>query len=420
MATKFDPKEYAKKRLIGTVAKYFPMEYIKVKAGRTGYRLGESTITIIERSKNIIDAASESDIEVPYSTVNIFKIGSTLQHIFQNLSDYQVVSQVKARSRRGYRKEIDLIDFDLKKIELAFKKSPNPSVRHQKDVKIIKTAQKFYIKLLDEKKYQNLLEDVIKQQELFIVDSSDGKAFFDSLYRLLNTFIEKIDEKARYETQLVQTKNEVKAIKKKLNESENQLPQIKNRITVLRKESGIHNLVREKEQVYSDPDFSLFLKILTTCLDRYIRMIERRENIILEQREDFLNLILEPSKYQGLNEELWKQIVFIIEAHGIELLGSKGWFKFEDSLELRQFFVRKDILEKYARVRKIEEKYNEIEVKLLENPEYSEAQQLLQEFDRQETLLNKLEKEIPKIDRKIISLSSELESEEETIRTLLS
>ena len=80
---------------------------------------------------------------------------------------------------------------------------------------------------------------------------------------------------------------------------------------------------------------------------------------------------------------------------------------------------RKDILEKYARVRNIEEIFDVIEDKLQKDPEYSEAQQFLQEFNRQETLLDSLEEKIPDIGKKIDHLSNELKSEEEIIRAIL-
>ena len=169
----------------------------------------------------------------------------------------------------------------------------------------------------------------------------------------------------------------------------------------------------------TDSDVSLFLKILTTSLDRYIRMIERRENRILEQRDDLLSLILEPTRFQGLNEELWRMIVFIIETHGFELLSSKNWFKFEKPIDLRQFILSKDILEKYARLRKIEISLEELEKQLLENPEYSEAQKIIDEFDKNEEARDRLKNDIPEINKAINNLNRELMTEKEKISVLI-
>jgi hypothetical protein len=420
MATRFDPKEYAKNRLIMVSSKYFPKEYIKIKSGRKGFQLGESMITLIDRSKAIIELAQDSDEIIPISTANVYRVGITFQNIFQDLNSYQVISQVKSRSRRGYRKEIDVVDFDLKKIELAFKKSPQIPVKTQKDEKYINNTKKSYFKLLDENKYQTALDDVIKRRDLFVIDDSEGKKYFDSLFRLLDNYIKKNNEKTQLSTKLKQLRLRHQEIKARNKELKIEIPQAKHQIELQREQIGIMDILSEKEQIMVDSDVSLFLKILTTSLDRYIRMIERRENRILEQRDDLLSLILEPTRFQGLNEELWRMIVFIIETHGFELLSSKNWFKFEKPNNLKQFILRKDILEKYARLRKIEISLEELEKQLLGNPKYSDAQNIINEFDRNEEVQNKLENEIPEVKKGINNLNRELETEKEKIYALIS
>ncbi|MFX0051720.1 MAG: hypothetical protein ACFE8U_10565 [Candidatus Hermodarchaeota archaeon] len=420
MATKFDPKEYSKNRLLMIGSKFFPKECIKIKSGRKGYQLGESMVTLIDRAKTIVEHAQELDEVIPVSTANICRVGTTFQNIFQNLSSYQVISQVKSRSRRGYRKEIEILDFDLKKIELAFKKSPQLPVKTQKDEKYIKNTKKLHLKLLDEEKYQMVLEDVIKRRDFFVIDDSEGRKYFDSLFRLLDNYIRKNNEKKQLKTELKQLKIKNEEINARNEELIKEIPQTKNQIKLQREQAGILDIISEKERLMADSDISLFLKILTTSLDRYIRMIERRENRILEQRDDLLSLILEPTRFQGLNEELWRTIVFIIETHGFELLSSKNWFKFENSIDLKLFILRKDILEKFASLRKIEKSLEELEKQLLTNPQYFKAQRIIEEFDRNEELQNELKNDILAIKREISNLIQELQSEKEKIIALIS
>ncbi|MHA2245071.1 MAG: hypothetical protein ACXADY_08890 [Candidatus Hodarchaeales archaeon] len=419
MATKFDSKEYAKQRLLNLCVKYFPKDHFKISAGRKGFRLGESTITLINQSKTILNRFKESEIIIPASTVNVFRYGTLCQEIFENLSNYQIISQIKSRSRRGHRKDIDVIDFDLKKIELEFKKSSNPPVRSQKDMKFIHNVQKFYLKLINDDKYHVILEDVIKKQELFIVDNSDGKKFFDSLFRLLNALMRKNTEKIEIEALSEQKRNEIAKIRAVIAELKEELPHNKHIIELQRERSGIPKIIGEKEQLFSDSDLSLFLKVLTTSLERYMKMIERRENRSIEQKEEFLGLVLEPTRFQGLNEELWRQVVFIIETHGFELLNGKNWFKFEDPTELRQFMVRKDILEKFAHLRKLEKELDEIEKQMQQDPQYSKAQKMIQDFDDKELLIAKLKKEIPEMHGKSSSLSQEIEADKEKVLAFL-
>ncbi|MFX1282337.1 MAG: hypothetical protein ACFFB5_01730 [Promethearchaeota archaeon] len=419
MVSKFDSKEYAKERLLRLCSKYFPKDQLKINTGRKGFRLGESTIELINRSKTIVKKAKESDDTIPESTANMFRYGTVCQEIFENLSSYQVISQLKSRSRRGYRKELEVVDFDLRKIELEFKKSVNPPVKYQKDMKFIRNAKKAYQKLLSDENYPLILEDIIKKQELFIIEDSDGKNFFDSLSRLLNILTKKNAEKREYEILFKKKNNEIAKLSASLAEIKVDLPRYGNQIELHREKSGIPSIIREKEGLFLDPDLSLFLKVLTTGLERYMKMIERRESRSLEQKEDFLGLILEPTRYEGLNEELWRQIVFIFETHGFELLSGKNWFKFEDPSELRQFIVNKDTLEKFAHLRKLEKELDEIETKMLQDPQYSEAQNTIQDFNEMESEITRLKKEVPEIKEKILSFSQEVEEEKEKILNFL-
>ncbi len=420
MVSKFDSKEYAKKRLFSLCSKYIPKDQLKINTGRKGYRLGESTIELINRSKAIVNRAEKSNETIPESTANIFRYGTICQEIFENLGLYQVISQLKSRSRRGYRKELEVVDFDLRKIELEFKKSANPPVKCQKDMKFIRNVKKSYLKMLNDEKFSLILKDINKNQELFVVEDSDGKNFFDSLFRLLNALAKKSTEKKEHEILLEQKQKEIAKLNSSLAELKAELPRKKRQIELYREKSGILKIISKKELLFLDPDLSLFLKILTTSLERYMKMIERRESRNLEQKEDFLGLILEPTRFQGLNEELWRQIVFIIETHGFELLSGKNWFKFEDPSELRQFVVQKDILEKFAQLRKLEKELDEIEAKMQKDPQYFQAQNSIQDFDEKGSIIAKLEKEIPEIQEKIFSLSQEVEEEKVKILQFLS
>ncbi|MFX0014292.1 MAG: hypothetical protein ACFFB2_07365 [Promethearchaeota archaeon] len=419
MVTKFDSKEYAKQRLFNLCAKYFPSDHLKINTGRKGFRLGESTIALIDKSKEILSRAQESNETIPVSTVNVFRYGMVCLEIFEDLSKFQVVSQLKSRSRRGYRKELEIVDFDLKKIELEFKKSSNPNVKSQKDARIILNARRSYLKPLDTDDFLFILNDVIKKQELFIVDDSDGKQFFDSLFRLINPLASKNNQRIKYEILLEEKQNELEKKTKLIAELNKKIPTYKHQIELQRENSRIPKIIQEKEQLFFDPDLSLFLKILTTSLERYVKMIERRENRILEEKEDFLGLILEPTRFQRLDEELWRKIVFIIETHGLELVSGKSWFRFEDSTELRQFIVQKEVLEKFARIRTLENELNDAEDKLQQNPQYTEALKMIKEYEEIEALILKLRKEIPELNEKIKELTREIENDKNKVETFL-
>ena len=419
MVTKFDSKEYTRQRLFHVCSKYIPEGHLKINFGKKGYHLGESTIALIQKAKEIIMIAQDSNEKIPESTANVFRYGTVCIEIFGNLNQYQTISQLKSRSRRGYRKELDVIDFDHKKIELEFKKSPKPPIKTHKDIRIIYSAKKAYLKPLDENNFTFILEDVIKKQNLFIIDGSDGKEFFDSLFRLVKPVTQKSNQKSELKIQLKQKQKDLEKTKTILTDLKAKLPRFKQRIELQRKESKIQEIINGKEQLFSDPDLSLFLKIVTTSLERYMKMIERRENRIIEEKEEFLGLILEPTKYQGLNEELWRKIVFIIETHGIELLSGKSWFKFEDPAGLRQFIVLKDVLEKFARLRKLEDELTAVEEHLEQNPEYTEAQSMIQEYEEKKAEINLLKREIPELEEKINVLTHMIEEYKEKIESFL-
>jgi hypothetical protein len=419
MVTKFDSKEYTRQRLFSTCSKYFPKDHLKITSGKKGFRLGESTLALIEKAKEIILDDQDSSEKFPESTVNVFRYGTVCMEIFENLDQYQIISQLKSRSRRGYRKELDVIDFDHKKIELEFKKSPKPPVKSQKDIRIIYSARKSYLKPFDENNFTFILDDVKKKQKFFIVEDSDGKEFFDSLFRLLNPLTQKNIEKLELETHLAKKQKDLERTETTFANLTEELPRFKQSIDLQRKDSKIHEIINEKEQLFSDPDLSLFLKILTTSLERYIKMIERRENRIIEEKEDFLGLILEPTKYQGFNEELWRKIVFIIETHGIELLSGKSWFEFEDSGDLREYIVSKEVLEKFARLRKLEDELVAVEEQLQKNPEYVEAHKRIQEHEEQESKLSLLKQEISKAQEKIKALNRMIKEEKEKLDAFL-
>ncbi|MFX1504709.1 MAG: coiled-coil domain-containing protein [Promethearchaeota archaeon] len=419
MVTKFDSREYTRQRILNTCSKYFPKDHLKITSGKKGFRLGESTLALIEKAKEIINDAQDSNEKIPESTVNIFRYGTVCIDIFENLNQYQIISQLKSRSRRGYRKELEVIDFDHKKIELEFKKSSKPPVKSQKDIRIIYSARKSYLKPFDENNFKFILEDVKRMQNLFIVEGSDGKEFFDSLFRLLNPLTQKSIQKLDLQTLLEKEQKNLEKTETEFAVLTEELPRFKQSIDLHRKDSKIHEIINEKEQLFSDPDLSLFLKILTTSLERYIKMIERRENRIIEEKEDFLGLILEPSKYQGFNEELWRKIVFIIETHGIELLSGKSWFKFEDPADLREFIVLKDVLEKFARLRKLEDELITIEEQLQKNPDYAEAQRKIIEYEEQEAKISLLNQKIPKLQEKIDVLTHKIEEDKEKVDAFL-
>jgi predicted nucleic acid-binding Zn-ribbon protein len=299
------------------------------------------------------------------------------------------------------------------------KKSPDPPIKIQKDKKMILDMKKNYFKQFENNEYQTVLEDILIKQKFFVQIDSDGNKFIESILRQLNNLIAKITEKKDLQSLLVEIEDEIREIEIRIEELEDALPKLKDEIESFRKESGIYTHLSEKEKLLSDPDLSLFLKIITLGLEKYVKMVERRENRKLDQREDFLGLILEPTRFNNLTEDLWREIVYIIESHALELISSKSWFKFKNSDDLRNFIVKKDVLEKYARIRKLESTLDSIEQNLSKNPQYSEDDRLVKEFNEKRSSYAKLNEKIPEVKEKIDTLSHELKIEEEKVFTYL-
>ncbi|MHA2306007.1 MAG: hypothetical protein ACXACU_11500 [Candidatus Hodarchaeales archaeon] len=420
MATRFDSKEYAKQRFLTLVSKYFPIDHLSINTSkRKGFKLADSTVALIQQSIDIVAYAEESKITIPVSTADIFRYGMVIINIFENLNQYQVISQLKSRSRRGYRKEIDVLEFDLKKIELVLKKSSSPPIKIQKDGKMIHEIKKYYLSVLEDSKCEKLSKDALKNQNLFVLSDSEGKKFHDSFLRLLNTLILRNSELSELQSHLSKIKTKNQELKNRISILEGDLSQLKKEVNSHREKMGILNHLDEKEKLLADPNLSLFLRIITICLERYIKMVERRENRKLDERDAYLGLVLEPTRFEGLTEELWREIVYIIETHGFDLIGSKNWFKFSNPEDLRSFIVQREVLEKFARLRKLERKLDEIESSLEEIPKYSSAKSLIQEYDAKSTEILELNGEIPEVREEIESLVQIVEEEKNKIKIFL-
>jgi hypothetical protein len=331
-----------------------------------------------------------------------------LQEIFLNVEDYLTVSQLKSYSRRGRRKELGVTEFDLKKVELALKRSPEPPVKIQKDEKLVKDAQKTYHKLLKEENYEQILEDSIPKQDLFVLDDSTGKRFFKAINRLIGRLEDKDQEKKRLSENLTSSHAEINRLELHLTQFKTVLPQIKRQLEVFRQERGVFDLLDEKERLLASPQLSLFLKILTNSLERYVKWVERREHRVVEHKDAFIRLVLEPSRFNGFDEELWREIVSVIENHGMDLLQNKDWFEFNQPEELRAFITRTDILKHFARLREIETQLDDIENQLKQDPQYLSVIQQLHEYDEQTTRLDRLRQEISETAEYIADLSQEL------------
>jgi len=411
MATRFDSKSYALNQFKVLASKYFPQDSLHVSSGKKGFRLSDSTQLLIEKSKTIVSQLEKTNGVLPQSTVIIYRYGVVFQTIFSDLAKYQIISSIKARTRRGYRKEMEFLAFDLKKIELELKKSSNPRVKIQKDEKIIRDIKKRYIKLINENEFEILKTDIEKTQPLFIMDDSEGYKFLEVLSRSISSFTQKISRK----TNLMKQESEIVLSKIKILENIKQasleVPKYQEEIQLQRKTRGFNDLTKRKEALLNQSDISLFFKILTTALERYIKMIERREKQRLEGRDLLLGLIIEPTKFDGLNEALWKQIVFIIETHGIELLNGKSWFNFSFSDDLREFITREDVLKDFSELRNLEKDLERIESELYQNASFSEAYNFINEFDSLKSQAEESEKSLPAIKEEIEELSQKIEDE---------
>ncbi|MHA1512725.1 MAG: hypothetical protein ACTSRJ_01515 [Candidatus Hodarchaeales archaeon] len=416
MATRFDSKSYVLNQFKVLASKYFPHDNLHVSSGKKGFRLSNSTQILIEKSKTIVSQLEETNGVIPQSTAIVYRYGVVFQAIFSDLSNYQTFSSIKARTRRGYRKEMEFLAFDLKKIELELKNSSNPRIKIQKDKKLIQDIKKRYIELLDENKFDFLTTDIEKTQPLFVLADSEGYKFFEVLSRSFSSFIQKINHKENLLKQESEIKLSQKNLRDNIEQSSSEVPKYQKEIQLQREKHGVYNLTKRKEALLNHSDISLFFKILTTALERYIKMIERREKQRLEGRDLLLGLIIEPTKFDGLNEALWKQIVFIIETHGIELLNGKNWFKFKFSDDLREFITREDILKKYSELRDLEKELEKIDSELNQNPSFSKAYNFIKENESLKLQLEESEKSLPDISEEIDELS--LRIEDERLKTL--
>jgi hypothetical protein len=411
MATRFDSKSYVLNQFKVLASKYFPNEYMRVSSSKKGFRLSDSTQSLIEKSKTIVSQFENTDGLLPQSTAIVYRYGVVFQAIFSDLSNYQTISSLKARSRRGYRKEMEFIAFDLKKIELELKKSSKPKVKIQKDEKIIRDFKKRYLILMDENNFDLIKKNVEKTQPLFILDDSEGFKFFETLSRSISSFIEKIEQKDNLKNRKSEIKSSLIKIREDIKQASLDVSKYQKEIQLQREKRGVYELSKRKEALLNHTDMSLFLKILTTALERYIKMIERREKQRLENREQLMGIIIGPTKYDGLNETLWKHIVFIIETHGIELLNGKNWFEFEFSDDLREFITRQDVLKMYSELRGLEKDLEKIESELHQNSTFSKADNFIKKFELLKLQLEESEKSLPTITENINEINQIIEDE---------
>ncbi|MHA1973278.1 MAG: hypothetical protein ACTSW1_09805, partial [Candidatus Hodarchaeales archaeon] len=216
MATKFDSKEYARKRLLALCDKYFPPGLLKVTSSRKGFKLGERTQELIQEAIRIVEKAKENGEVLPRSTMDLFRYGKVMQHVFDNLSMFQTVSQIKSRSRRGYRKHLEVIDFDLKKIEYELKKSPNPHIKAEKDDKIIAKAKKDYLDWFEEGMYDKITRDLAIKLKIFVIEDTEGKKFFLSFSRIFNNFLKINKELKDLKARLLELENTIDKIGKSI------------------------------------------------------------------------------------------------------------------------------------------------------------------------------------------------------------
>jgi hypothetical protein len=411
MATRFDSKSYVLNQFMVLTSKYFPQEHLRVNSSKKGFRLSDSTQNLIERSKTVVSQIEKSNGVIPQSTAIVYRYGTVFQDIFSELSSYQTISSVKSRSRRGYRKDMEFMAFDLKKIELELKKSSNPRVKIQKDKKLIQDVKKRCINFMNENNIGLLKTDIEKTQKLFVLDDSEGFKFCEVLSRHISSLLQMITHRKNLEKQESDIKSKQKEMHFAIKQASSDLPKYQKEIQLQREIHGVNDLTKRKEAILNNSDISLFLKILTTSLERYIKMIERREKQRLEDRDLLLGIIIEPTKYDGLNEALWKQIVFVIETHGIELLNGKSWFNFNFSDDLRDFITNKDVLKKFSEIRNLEKELEKVEFELSQNSSFSEANNLIEEFNDLKLQSEEAEKILPDIIEEITDVSKKIEEE---------
>ncbi len=420
MASRFDSKSYVLNQFNALASKYFPHEYMRVNSGKKGFRLSDGTNNLIEKAKDVVSQAENNREIIPQSTARIYKYGVVFQQIFDDLGKYQTMTSIKSRSRRGYRKEMEFLGFDLKKIELELKKSSNPSVKIQKDEKLVRDIKKQYLQLLQEDEFEKLKSDISHKSTLFILEDSVGYKFFDTQTRNITSITRKLTQLNQLKAEKERLLSSQESLETQITELTPLIPKYEGIIRAQKNGMGVYERTDRKEALLTDSEISLFLKILTTSLERYIKMIERREKQRLEQREQFLRLILEPTKFEGLDEGLWKQIVFIIESHGIELLQGKNWFNFQFPDELRAYITDKNVLSKFAELRVLEKELDEIDKQLHEIPSFREAMSLINNLETMKNSLTESQERVNELKTEILDLTDSIAEERQNYLQSLS
>ena len=264
---------------------------------------------------------------------------------------------------------------------------------------------------MHDNEFDLLRTDIEKTKPLFILDDSEGFKFFEVLSRSVTSLIQKINQKRNLVKQESEINSSLNKLRENIKQTSLEVPQYQKEIQLQRELSGVYDLNKRKEVLFNHSDISLFLKILTTALERYIKMIERREKQRLEHRDQLFGVIIEPTKYNDLNEALWKQIVFIIETHGIELLNGKSWFNFNFSDDLRDFITNKDVLKKFSEIRNLEMELEKVERELSQTSSFTEANSLIEEFNNLKLQSEEAEKTLPDIIEEISDVSKKIEEE---------
>ena len=81
--------------------------------------------------------------------------------------------------------------------------------------------------------------------------------------------------------------------------------------------------------------------------------------------------------------------------------------------------VQKEILEKFAYLRKLEITLDLTEKKLHQDPEYRNTQKKMEDFNKKSLLIDNLRKNTSEFKGKIRSLNLDIETEKEKVLTLL-
>lgn len=389
---KFDSKAYVKNRLLLLIKKYCPIDHINLRSKRSGFELAENTLLVINNAEEIISDAESRGDKFPKSTANIIRYGVILINIFNNLEDYMEVNILKGRTRRGHKKDIAVTDFDLKKIELLFKKSSLPfKVKTVDDDKLIKAKTKEYNKFLEEANVDAIKKDSKVYQNYFVIENSEGFEFFRKINRLADDLSKEIKLIKQKQIDLLTIQEESKNLEKTLQDAIKNKTILEEKIKSLKAELGIKTLLNNKEELINDPNIALFFRILSIGIDRYIRRMENKENITLDNKKELLDIALNPTKSPYLNKEHWKGLIEIFEQFGLELLQGKSWFTFETNDELKQFLTSSDLLTTYSQIRKLESEMDNINIKVNSSHTAKELQQIENLINNQDINLKKID-----------------------------